>query len=160
MNRSTNNRVVGLTVGMILLMVSQLTPWLQYDWKEGDGANVFARLAMPNGANGVDIYLSKAGLGAPIWLVVGLGLLSLVLMLLNLRGATSLVPIVCLIPWLFSLAGLLIGVFAGFTTRATDLFGLTAVPHLRIGLYLAFAGLIVGFVSGVVGSQPKGGDSQ
>ena len=131
---ANNNRIVGVVLGFVFLIFSVFSNWAYLKNARANGTG----FPMPVTVDGLHGSLGVAGLSLPIWLIVMLAAVSIVLVVLNRRGVTSLSPVLWAVPILVS------AVYMGF--------GLSVVlSHnggaVRIGFGLALVGAIVGLVS-------------
>lgn len=137
MGQKTNNRTVGVITGMGLMLCSLPTGWLTLVHPTVQGG--FAPLLGPITVGGFQGKLTLWSIELPIWLVVVLGALSLLLALLNLRGATTLPKLVLWPPAAISAVYMGLALFIGLFSSDAE---------LRIGALLAPVGLGIGLLSG------------
>lgn len=140
MNSSQNNRIVGLAIGALLLIASYRADWLTLSPDDLVSAGSLGRslpFGMAIAVTGTTGTVAVLGISVPLWLAISAGLLSLVLIALNVRGITSLPVGGLAVPWVLSM-GVVVMVIGHAMSRHTS---------IGIGPILAAAGLVSGLLS-------------
>lgn len=137
MDQKANNRTTGMTVGILSLLLSLPAGWFAIT--QAKSASTFMLPVGPVTATGLSGKVGLWGLQLPLWLVISLGILSLVFATLNRHGITSLPRLAVVAPWLISAIHVLAAVVLGLSANNVS---------LQIGPMLAAVGLGLGLVSG------------
>lgn len=146
MNAHKNNLIITIGAGIILLLASLPCTWMTIENATLNTPGFPSGAGVPNlegltvAAKGFNGTITLLGIKLPIWLVVTIGLVSLLLILLNQTGVSAIPKGVILVPLLISVLFVLFGLIVGLSSdkASAGIGGLLALLGLGIGGWPAF----------------------